>query len=147
MPNKLLDRIKKQNFGKNDSVIASTIMHPLNALMRGEDWFNDQVSTGLGYADPSEDNLYPGYAFGNKQAGAALNLAGLMQAGSMPAAPLSSGGTLGTAAMPYIGTLSRYDIPVGASLERSPYIGTLSRAEMRKLPTYPTQDKNVRKRR
>ena len=95
----LADMIRqKSNFKPDDSMIASAIMHPQQALGKAADWFQKNVNTGMGYAD-EYDNPNPLLAPSReKQAEAGFNLAGLLQGGAFTsgAAPKSAGGTLGT---------------------------------------------------
>ena len=81
----LLQKLDSQSFRPGDSVIASTINHPIDAVGHGLDWLNQQVNTAVSPYAPSY-----------QQAEAGTNLAGLAQLGSFPMAPKSAGGTLGT---------------------------------------------------
>ena len=98
-----LDRLKKayerSNFGPNDSVIASTIHHPIEAAKRAKDSLMRSIDTAAGVPREilDESSAFP---FGiapsmDEQAQAGLDLAGLAQTGAMPFAPESAGGTLG----------------------------------------------------
>lgn len=96
-----VQNFKRQNFGANDSIIASSLVHPYNALLQGADWFKNQVNTAAGM--PVNQDEASMYAYGpsrEAQAQAGINLAGLAQTGSMPFAPKSAGGTLGTLITP-----------------------------------------------
>jgi hypothetical protein len=91
----ILAALKKQDFGPDDSVIASALMNPKEAINRGGEWIRHNVSVAGG-GDPYDNPnpvIGPGRA---EQAEAGLNLAGLAQFGGMPGAPSSAGGTLGT---------------------------------------------------
>jgi len=92
-----LARLKRayenSNFGPNDSVIASSIRHPAKALQRAGDWLQEKERILSGR--PYEDDFTP-----EQQTQAALDLAGLAETGSMPFAPISAGGTLGTVNIP-----------------------------------------------
>lgn len=93
---RFMTKLNNQNFGKNDSTLVSAIRHPIDALGRGADWFQNQVNTAAG---TTGDNYDP-YLQRDAQIEAAVNLAGLANVGSMPFAPKSSGGTLGTVIKP-----------------------------------------------
>lgn len=98
-----LARLKRayenSNFGPNDSVIASTIHHPIEAAKRAKDSLMRSIDTAAGVPREilDESSAFP---FGvapsmDEQAQAGLDLAGLMQTGAMPFAP-SDAGSLGT---------------------------------------------------
>jgi hypothetical protein len=92
---RLLLKAKAQKFGKDDSQIVSALMHPVEAINRGGEWFRHNVAQASG-GDPY-DNPNPLYgATQEQQAESGLNIAGLAQLGAMPGAPASAGGTLGT---------------------------------------------------
>jgi len=94
--NRLIAALKQQDFKPEDSKILSSIMHPVKAAEQAGQWFQNNVNTAAGYSDPY-DNPTPWLAPSDEQqTEAALNLSGLMQTGSMPFAPKSAGGTLGT---------------------------------------------------
>ena len=92
-----LARLKRayenSNFGPNDSMIASTIRHPAEAVRRADDWLQEKERILSGR--PYEDDFTP-----EDQALAGLDIAGLAETGSMPFAPISAGGTLGTVNIP-----------------------------------------------
>lgn len=88
-------KFNKQNFGPNDSIIASSLAHPYNALVHGTDWFKNQVNTVAGIPINDESSIYSYGPSSGQQINAGINLAGLAQLGAMPSAPKSSGGTLG----------------------------------------------------
>jgi hypothetical protein len=92
-----LARLKRayenSNFGPNDSMIASTIRHPAEAVRRAGDWLQEKERILSGR--PYEDDFTP-----EDQALAGLDIAGLAETGSMPFAPISAGGTLGTVNIP-----------------------------------------------
>ena len=90
--------LRRQDFGDNDSVIASSIMHPAKAINKLAEALRGEVNTAYGIPDKF-DNPTPWLAPSREQqASAALNLAGLLQTGAFAsgAAPKSAGGTLGT---------------------------------------------------
>ena len=94
-------RLQDQNFGPNQSVIASGFMHPQKGLSKLADWFTNNVNTAAGLPDPNQQDEASMYAYGpniDQQAESGLNLAGLLQTGAFAsgAAPKSAGGTLGT---------------------------------------------------
>ena len=94
-------RLQDQNFGPNQSVIASGFMHPQKGLSKLADWFTNNVNTAAGLPDPNQQDEASIYAYGpniDQQAESGLNLAGLLQTGAFAsgAAPKSAGGTLGT---------------------------------------------------
>jgi hypothetical protein len=81
----VMAKLDAQNFGPNDSTIASTINHPVTAVQKGMEWLQKQMQIAN---SP--------YASSREQAEAATNIAGLAQLGSFPMAPKSAGGTLGS---------------------------------------------------
>ena len=88
-----------QNFGPDDSVIASTLMHPAEGAKRGIEWLREQINTAAGIPNPNQQDEASMYQQGpsmDEQAQAGVNLAGMAQLGGMPGAPSSAGGTLGT---------------------------------------------------
>lgn len=102
MDNELLARIvrnfKQSDFKPDDSVLASAINHPAEAVTRALRFVKNNMDTAAGVPDPY-DNPYPWLAPTVEQrAEAANNLAGLVQTGAFAsgAAPKSAGGTLGT---------------------------------------------------
>jgi hypothetical protein len=112
-----LARLKRayenSNFGPEDSMIASTIHHPVEAARRAKDAFMRSIDTASGRPREilDESSVFP---FGiapsiDEQAQAGLDLAGLAQTGAMPFAPESAGGTLGTIHKLRIGDLG-YDL-------------------------------------
>src|SRR5574343_1100967 len=98
----LQNRLSKQNFGQNDSMIASTVMHPVEAAKRAANWFQNNVNAAAGYADPY-DNPNPLVTNDANRVNGAINLLGLMQGGGAGFAPKSAGGTVGT----FIGSKSK----------------------------------------
>ena len=94
----LLAKIKAQDFGKNDSQIVSALRNPKKAGEILADWLSSQVSTaaGLPVQPTDEGDIYAREPDRFSKAMAALNIAGFAQGGSMPFAPKSAGGTLGT---------------------------------------------------
>ena len=104
-------KLNAQDFGEGDSMIASTLVNPGQALEKGIDWLRTQINTASGQAQPMGGDMegYQQAPTQEQQAGAGLSLAGMAQMGSMPFAPKSSGGTLGSMISPG----SRSDVPVG----------------------------------
>lgn len=95
------DLREKNNFSQDDSQIASAILHPVEFAKRAGDKFNKNVNTLMGVRTVEPDSNIDIYGYTPKeQAESALDLAGLMQTGAMPFAPTSSGGVLGTFAIP-----------------------------------------------
>lgn len=97
----LLQRLQQQNFGPNDSVIASGLMHPQDGLLKMGKWFQDNVNTAAGIPNISNQDEASMYAYGpsdEQKVEAANNLSGLLQTSAFAsgAAPASAGGTLGT---------------------------------------------------
>ena len=97
----LLQRLQQQNFGPNDSVIASGLMHPQDGLLKMGKWFQDNVNTAAGIPNISNQDEASIYAYGpsdEQKVEAANNLSGLLQTSAFAsgAAPASAGGTLGT---------------------------------------------------
>jgi len=92
----LIDSLKKQRFNEGDSMIASAAMHPADAAKRLKDWLENQINTGMGQPQLDESTGFYRDPTDEQQHEAAFNLAGLMETGSMPFAPKSAGGTLGT---------------------------------------------------
>jgi len=95
---KLLNKIKEQDFRENDSQIVSTLINPKKAGGKLADWLVNQVSTaaGLPVQPTDEGDIYAREPDRLSKAMAAMNIAGFAQGGSMPFAPKSAGGTLGT---------------------------------------------------
>jgi hypothetical protein len=98
----LKDKLNAQDFGPNDSIIASSLMHPQEAAGRASDWLQEKMRIASGR--PYEENFTP-----DQQTQAGLDLAGLMQTGAMPFAPASAGGTLGMAIKAYHGSPHLFD--------------------------------------
>jgi len=92
----LIDSLRKQRFNEGDSMIASAAMHPAEAAKRLKDWLENQINTGMGVSQYDERTGFSYAPLERDQHEAAFNLAGLMETGSMPFAPKSAGGTLGT---------------------------------------------------
>src|SRR5574343_407735 len=98
--NELLARVKGQNFGPNDSIIVSSVAHPLDAITHAGRYIKRNMDAAAGVADPY-DNPYPWLAPSlEQQAEGALNIAGMLQTGALPFAPKSAGGLWGTIAKP-----------------------------------------------
>ena len=90
----LMQTLDSQSFRPNDSLILSTVNHPVDAVGEFGKWLTKNVNTAAGIPD-QYDNPYPLLApQGQEQA--AFDIAGMAQLGSMPFAPKSAGGTLGT---------------------------------------------------
>jgi len=89
----------QQDFGDDDSLIISSLIHPREAAKKSSGWLQDQVKTAAGLPLQSIQDEASMYAYGpdrNTQLMSANNLAGLAQLGSMPGAPGSAGGTVGS---------------------------------------------------
>lgn len=99
----LIDALKKQNFEDNDSLIASTAMHPIEAAKRLKSWLDLQMNTGMGVPQLDESTGFYRDPTDAQQHEAAFNIAGLLETGAIPFAPKSAGGTLGT----FIGPTSK----------------------------------------
>lgn len=95
-----IDSFKRQNFGPNDSMIASTAMHPLEASKRLNAWLQNQMNVGVGVPQypTDEASIYATAPLDISRLQAAMNIAGLAETGSIPFAPKSAGGVLGTVA-------------------------------------------------
>jgi hypothetical protein len=94
-------KFNQQDFGPNDSVLASTVRHPIKAAGKGAEWLQRNVNKAAGMPIAQDEaSMYQYAPLPNAQEEAALNLAGLAQLGSMPGAPSSKGGTLGTTIRP-----------------------------------------------
>jgi hypothetical protein len=90
----ILKRLDAQDFGPKDSTLLSAINNPLKGGKKLADWLTKNVNTAAGIPD-QYDNPNPLLApKGQEQA--AFDIAGMAQLGSMPFAPKSAGGTLGT---------------------------------------------------
>lgn len=88
---KLAEKLRSQDFGKDDSIIASSLMHPLDAVQHGANWVSDQFNRAANTPDPYDNpNPLRGYS-PEQQVGGALNLAGLAQTGAFPMAPSGQG--------------------------------------------------------
>jgi len=90
----------KTNFGEGESVIGSAVHNPGEATQRIVEWLKNNMQTAGGM--PTDEQYADANPFEvqnpsmEQQAEAGLNLAGTAMTGSMPFAPPSSGGTLGT---------------------------------------------------
>ena len=98
------DMSAKQNFEDNDSMIASTILHPVEAAKRAGNAFMRSVDTAGGRPREilDESSAFPVGIVPSRdeQTQAALDLAGLAQTGAMPFAPSTGAGVLGTITIP-----------------------------------------------
>ena len=107
------DMREKQNFEDNDSMIASTILHPVEAAKRAGNAFMRSVDVASGRPREilDESSVFPIGVVPSRdeQAQAGLDIAGLAQTGAMPFAPESAGGVLGTIHKLRIGDLG-YDL-------------------------------------
>ena len=160
-------KLNKQNFGPNDSVIASSIRHPGIAIDKAIEWLQQEMArvSGTSIGEQDEGSIY---AMGEMNpeaiANSSLNMAGLAQVGAMPSAPISKGGTLGTvvnsgydrprvvpdatdvltaqrAGRPIVGTGAATDVMVG-SQAGTPFNGI---SMGRDIPyNVPTQNINMR---
>jgi len=94
----MIEKIKAQNFGENDSQIISALAHPKTAATKLSEWLKHQVNTAAGnpVQPTDEGDIYASAPDRFTRAMAALNVAGFAEGGSMPFAPKSAGGTLGT---------------------------------------------------
>jgi hypothetical protein len=105
-------KLAKQNFGPNDSMIGSAVRHPIMAFDKALEWLQTQVGNAAGLPQQQDEAIMYQYgALPQAQAQGALNLAGTAQLGSMPMAPMSRGGTLGSG--PIIAGGQRTDVMVG----------------------------------
>jgi hypothetical protein len=102
--NSTVNNLKKywarSNFGPNDSVIASSIHHPIEATSRVGDWLQKQMRIAAGIPNQALEDEGSWYQTGivpamNEQAQAGLDIAGLAQTGAMPFSPMTGKGTLG----------------------------------------------------
>jgi hypothetical protein len=122
----LKDKLNAQNFEDNDSMIASTILHPVEAAKRYGQHLNDMYAIATDQLTDAElaaakdagydEESYPLYAMEHpifrtdaQKAEAGMEFAGLAQTGAMPFAPASAGGTLGMAIKAYHGTPHLFD--------------------------------------
>ena len=81
-----LHKFNEQNFEPSDSIIASTLAHPIEAAKRLGNKFTENVNTLMGYPDlESAEPLYQ--RPDSEKVKAALDLAGLAQTGALPFAP------------------------------------------------------------
>lgn len=95
----LIDKLLAQNFGENDSQIASTLMHPLIAAMMAKDKFKQSVKDAS-MQPQFDETSWTGYrqSTDEQAVSAATTLAGLIQTGALPFAPRTAGGTVGSIA-------------------------------------------------
>lgn len=104
----------KQNFGDEDSIIASTLLHPVEAAKRASNAFMRSVDTASGRPREilDESSAFPvGIEPSiDEQSQAAFDLAGIVQTGGLPFAPTSAGGTLGMAIKPKGGNWSNNNL-------------------------------------
>jgi hypothetical protein len=110
-----MQQLDDQNFGPQDSTIASAINHPLTGIERALQWIEDNMHTAAGMPQETGDegDIY-GYAPSpEEQAQAGINLGGMAELGSMPMAPMSRGGTLGTTAIPDDSFVNGYSYDTG----------------------------------
>ncbi len=133
----VMDKLNEQDFGSGDSMIASSVMHPMRAMGKGIDWLREQLSTAAGMPTGEQDEGSM-YQMGNvnpeARAMAGLNLAGLAQMGSMPMAPPSAGGTLGTIVSRGNAGRGNYTMPEGTGMSSGNLING---------PTYGADFKNI----
>lgn len=96
----IVKALKSQNFGNDDSMLVSGLMHPLEAARKAGQALKRNMDIAAGVPDPY-DNPTPWLSPSMEQrAEAGLNFAGLLQTGAMPFAPKSAGGVLGTLVNP-----------------------------------------------
>ena len=93
---KIYQKLAAQDFGKDDSTIVSSLMNPIKAVKKGAEWFQNQVNNAAGTQGIEDYTGGDPYLNQQRQVEGATNLAGLANVGSMPLAPKSAGGTLGT---------------------------------------------------
>jgi hypothetical protein len=99
---KLSEALRKDrqniNFGPEDSVILSSLLHPQDALKRGLNNFQSNVNTAMGVPDPKYQDEASPYTFSptdKQKSESAFNLAGLAGTGSMPFNQAGGPATLG----------------------------------------------------
>lgn len=103
-----LNKLDAQSFRPGDSVVASTINHPVDAMSKLAQWLTRQTNTAAGI--PSQyDNRNPLLAPSpDEQAQAGFDLAGMAQVGAFPFAPKGGTGTLGSITA-YHGSPHKFD--------------------------------------
>jgi hypothetical protein len=98
----LLQRIKGQDFGPEDSTVVSSIAHPVKAADKLMQFVQNSMQTAAGMSTPESraDNPMPWLAPSQEQqAQAGLDLAGLVQTGAMPFGATGAG-TVGSIRRP-----------------------------------------------
>lgn len=80
-------KLGQQHYGPNDSVIASSIMHPIEGLNKASNWLQDQVNT----VSNAPIQPYGNPVAANNATQASMGLAQLMQTGALPFAPTGLG--------------------------------------------------------
>lgn len=109
------------NFGPEDSVILSSLLHPQEALKRGLNFFQANVNTAMGVPDPRYQDEASPYAYGptdKQRAESAFNLAGLAGTGSMPFNQ-SGPGTLGMFAGLRSNTANKLNAGIARDMEQA----------------------------
>lgn len=94
----LLQALNNQNFGPNDSTLASSARHPIKAAKKLGGYIDGLMRTGMGQT--YSDDAFTYAPLDRSRLAAANEIAGYAQVGGMPFAPKTRGGTLGTAALP-----------------------------------------------
>jgi hypothetical protein len=118
-----VNRWRQQDFDPSDSVIASSINHPMIAALKARNWLDEKVKNASGQLSDEQlaDNPNPLYGANQaQQIQAGLDLAGLLQTSAIPFAPKSSGGILGTIRVIKNGKTGKL---VNAALDRAEYAG------------------------
>lgn len=93
-----LQSLNRQNFGPDDSTIVSSARHPVKAAKKLGNYIDSLMRTGMGQT--YSDDAFTYAPLDSSRLAAANEIAGYAQVGSMPFAPKTRGGTLGTAALP-----------------------------------------------
>ena len=94
----LYDKVKKQNFKPGDSMIVSSIMHPVTALEKMKALLNQKVLNASGVLTDEQLADNPNPLFGpspEQQAKAALDLSGYAGTGATPFNRVGGAGTTG----------------------------------------------------
>ena len=108
----------KANFGPNDSKIASTVFHPIEAAKRAGNWFTENVNTAAGIPSKYDNaDLFVGVN-PYSQVQAASNLASLAGTGAMPFNQ-SGPATLGTFAGMKSETAPRLNRLIAQDMEKA----------------------------
>lgn len=123
---KLSEALRKDrqniNFGPEDSVILSSLLHPQEALKRGLNNFQSNVNTAMGVPDPRYQDEASPYTFGptdKQRFEAAFNLAGLAGTGSMPFNQAGGPATLGMFAGLRSNTANKLNAGIARDMEQA----------------------------